>query len=161
MLKLNLTLCTGLAFVAGLFVGSTSVTSPQELRAAHAQEGRVSDETLTAFEAGNRRMRALTDLLVSEELHKPATADQNFFGASVGGIDSYRDLEEGRGVDPETFAALYADRSVPEIAEHLEFDKEGRLRYKGDIVRMYSRTKLKEVFNRRDILINRTGGRVQ
>lgn len=69
---------------------------------------------------------------------------------SVAGIDAVRDLEEGRGVDPETFAAIYADRATPEVTQNIDTDADGRKRYKGTVIRLYSKERLKEIFQRRD-----------
>ena len=87
---------------------------------------------------------------------------------SVGGIDVVRDLEEGRGVDPETFAALYAfeDQELPgtgrkervfkrfgvDVSQYLDTDENGRIRYKKKVVQLYSTERLNQLFNRRDEL---------
>ena len=79
-----------------------------------------------------------------------------------------RDLEEGRGVDPETFAALYAfedqelgatgkterifKRFGVDVSQHLDSDDHGRIRYKGKVVQMYSTDRLNQLFKRRDEL---------
>ena len=76
----------------------------------------------------------------------------NYFATSIGGIDAEKDLEEGRGVDPETFAALYAGLAVPKIAENMDSDELGRLRYKKVIIRLYSQDRLKQLFHQRDQL---------
>ena len=74
---------------------------------------------------------------------------ENSFLVSTGGGDAVADLESGRGVDPETFAALYADLATDEIAQHLAKDGEGRLTYKGKLVRIYPIARLKELFTKR------------
>ena len=70
----------------------------------------------------------------------------------MGGVNAEQDLEEGRGVDPETFAALYADMATPKIAEHLDYDEQGRLRYKKNVIRIYSKERLRTLFNQKDQL---------
>lgn len=158
MHKLFLPAVVCLVFGMGYLAGSSSQSQPRTVRAAAQDSERLSDESLIAFKAAELQFNEFGDLLVSDERHRPVTDDQNYFAVSVGGIDAIRDLEEGRGVDPETFAALYAERSLPEIAEHIEIGKDGRLRYKGEVVRMYSRTKLKHVFQQRDTMRTRTSG---
>ncbi|MEZ6059704.1 MAG: hypothetical protein R3C19_05020 [Planctomycetaceae bacterium] len=112
----------------------------------------LSDDTLVTYKKAFRSTNDLSDILRAESLYAPATEGLNYFALSVGGIDVVRDLEEGRGVDPETFAALYADRAVPEISQNIDRDESGRVRYKGTVVRLYSRDQLKEMFRHRDQL---------
>ena len=55
----------------------------------------------------------------------------NAFLVLSGGGNALDDLESGHGVDPETFAALYAGLAIPEIGDHLAKDDQSRLTYKG------------------------------
>jgi hypothetical protein len=68
-------------------------------------------------------------------------------------LNASRDAAEaamaGRGVDPETFAGLYAGLAVDEVASELAHDDEGRLTYKGKLVRMYPISRLKRLFAQR------------
>jgi hypothetical protein len=56
------------------------------------------------------------------------------------------DLESGRGVDPETFAALYADLAAGNLRADIERDSQGRLTYKNKVIRMYPIATLKQRF---------------
>ncbi|MCH7688590.1 MAG: hypothetical protein IH899_18235 [Planctomycetes bacterium] len=87
--------------------------------------------------------------LQQENVYNSATKGLNSFLVSTGGGDAVADLESGRGVDPETFAALYADLATDEVAQHLAKDEEGRLTYKGKLVRIYPIARLKELFTKR------------
>jgi len=159
MQKLSLVVFAAVIFSAGYLVGSTESKDQGTVQAAVQQNDRLSDQALVTYKAAQLRFNELGDFLESENRYRSVTNDQNYFAVSVGGIDAFRDLEEGRGVDPETFASLYAERSVPEIAEHIEIGDDGRLRYKGEIVRMYSRERLKSVFRMRDEINNRSEGK--
>ena len=84
-------------------------------------------------------------MLSAEQRHRSATEGENYFALSVGGIDSVQQLEEGRGVDPETYAAIYAERALPDVAEHLETDDNGRIRYVAENITQVSSLLFPEV----------------
>ncbi|MDG1897169.1 MAG: hypothetical protein P8J37_19915 [Fuerstiella sp.] len=126
---------------------------------------KLSGDTLLLYGRVERALKDLDGFLQAINFEKSAVIGTNYFAVSVGGIDAIRDLEEGRGVDPETFAALYAGFARPEVAKHLNLrklegtsgavilkieDADGRLRYKGTTVRLYSPTHLRELFLRRE-----------
>ncbi len=92
--------------------------------------------------------------LEQEQRYAPVMKGVNAFAVLSGGADAKQDLETGRGVDPETFAALYAEQATDEIAAHVSKDEQGRLTYKGKIVRMYSISRLKQMFAKRATLSN-------
>jgi hypothetical protein len=84
----------------------------------------------------------------------------------VGGLNAKEDLESGRGVDPETFAALYAaaydlkklnlkDESLADWVDIglLDYDAEGRLTYQNKVVRIYPVSRLKKLNTQRRVLI--------
>lgn len=147
--------------------GLLSAAGGLSLRSARADEQlppELSRESLLAYSRLERAILDLDGFLRAIGFQTNAFLGVNYFGVSVGGIDAIRDLEEGRGVDPETFAALYAGFAVPSIAQHLNLERDmtgggraslrissqdGRLRYKGAAIRLYSRQKLAELFNRR------------
>lgn len=137
-----------------------------------ADEDGLAVETTVDLSAPARRqygraVRAIEDLngyLTAIRFQRTAFIGTNYFGVSVGGIDAIRDLEEGRGVDPETLAALYAGFAIPSVAADLNLKRDrdprgnvilkidaadGRLRYKGAVIRMYSPARLRELFDRR------------
>jgi len=159
MQKLTLLIFGGLVFSCGFLVGSSRLETVATLHAAPTQdEDIVSRETLSSYKRARVVMNNLADMLTSEnQRYQSATEGINYFALSVGGVDAIRDLEEGRGVDPETFAAIYADRALPKISEHLTTDDNGRIRYKGNIIRIYSRERLRHTFRQREELENRSG----
>lgn len=152
MKRLPVVLSFATVFGCGVVCGTFLQRELPVAQAAQQEIGveEISSDTLTAYQKFRKACGDLEDSLVAESLNVRATEDTNFFALSVGGVDAIRDLEEGRGVDPETFASLYADRASPEITQHLDTDDLGRIRYKGTVVRMYSKERLRDVFQRRD-----------
>lgn len=155
MQKLSLFLFAMTVFGAGYLLGSTNALTVQQVNAAAQLQKRMSSDALLTYRHTRIEIDKLSDVLSAEKRYLPATDGDNFFSLSVGGVDALRELEEGRGVDPETFAGLYAGRALPEVTQHLESDENGRIRYKGNIVRLYSQERLKKMFRLRDELINR------
>ncbi|MEO2025137.1 MAG: hypothetical protein ABGZ23_04565 [Fuerstiella sp.] len=152
-------------FVFLLAVSAESLSLPTVLADEDANKTRLSGETLLLYGRVERALKDLDGFLQAINFEKSAVIGTNYFAVSVGGIDAIRDLEEGRGVDPETYAALYAGYAKPEVAKHLNLrktestagtlqlrieDADGRLRYKGTAVRLYSPTRLRKLFQRRD-----------
>ncbi len=109
----------------------------------------LSPETDEKLKKANDALTAAMTALTSDQVYNSATKGMNSFLVSTGGGDAVADLEKGRGVDPETFAALYADLATDEVAQHLAKDEEERLTYKGKLVRIYPIKKLKELFTKR------------
>jgi hypothetical protein len=147
--------CLGmLVFGLGIIAGSHSFAPITHLQANQdaEQATQFSSEVVDAYGKANKGVRELTNLFVANGNSTSAFGGMNYFGASVGGIDAERDLEEGRGVDPETFAALYADQASAKVSQHLDYDAEGRLRYKKNVIRIYSRDRLKQLFDLREQL---------
>lgn len=142
-----------LVFVVGYSAGSFLGHSPQQIQATQEDtEQAYSKDTLEAYKKANKAVRELNNLFVAGGQSTQAFGGINYFATSVGGIDAEKDLEEGRGVDPETFGALYAGLASPKITENLDFDELGRLRFKKNIIRIYSQDRLKHLFQQRDQL---------
>lgn len=133
----------------GYVLGASSAFSPKSLRAQAAAEGGPSADSLKKLQEALAAVKAAAETLEQESLYVPATSHLNVFAVTAGGINAVQDLEDGRGVDPETFASLYAGDAKPEIKEHLDFDEQGRLTYKGKVVRIFSKQRMKKVFQDR------------
>jgi hypothetical protein len=136
--------CIGL-LALGYLLGALQLGAPSPLRAdptADAIQGAVRDKLRSAEQVLAEAMQMLQD----EKRYVPAILGLNAFATSVGGVDAITDLESGQGVDPETFAGLYAGQAVPEVAEHLAHDAQGRVTYKGRVVRLYNPARLKQLF---------------
>ena len=141
-------------FAVGYAAGNFNLLQPAQLHAQDAAEGEVvrSDEAVSQVRSVVNAGEAAAVVLENEALYKSATRGVNVFAISVGGTNGIADLEDGRGVDPETFAALYAERWSAEVEPHIGHDESGRLTYKGKLIRMYSQERLKKFFTTRESL---------
>ncbi len=62
-------------------------------------------------------------------------------------MNAQADLEAaGVGVDPGTFAALYAGMAIDEVDEQLGRDAEERLTYKKRLIQMYPVTRIQKLY---------------
>ena len=134
----------------GYVLGMSAAFAPKPLRAQAAQvEGGPSEESRKKLQEAFAAIKAAAETLEQENLYVPATTVLNVFSVTAGGLNAVQDLEDGRGVDPETFAALYAGEAKPEVKEHLDFDEQGRLTYKGKVIRIYPKQRMKRIFQER------------
>jgi hypothetical protein len=153
-------------FAVGFVCGHLDSALPSLLHAQNDDAEQLSDQGLIAYQKARKAVVDMNDMFIATGRSTAAATDVNYFSVSVGGIDVQRDLDEGRGVDPETFAALYAfeDQIVNgqkervfkqfglDVSQHLDTDDQGRIRYKEKVVQLYSTARLNELFNRRDEL---------
>lgn len=151
-------LCALVLFGFGYVAGTADLTV---LRHAAAQEDekpevglQLAEETQRKIHDAKLALQDAMDALESEGRYGSITDGINAFLILGGGGDAMADLESGHGVDPETFAALYAGQAIPEVADHLAKDDQGRLTYKGKVVRMYSQSRLQELYDIRMRLMN-------
>jgi hypothetical protein len=141
----------------GYVLGTLHVAGPTPLSAdptTESVQGALRDKLRDADRVMSEAMQMLQD----EKRYVPAILGLNAFATSVGGVDAVADLESGQGVDPETFAGLYAGQAVPEVAEHLAHDAQGRVTYKNRVVRLYNPTRLKQLFAARVEFAPAAGG---
>ena len=160
---------TGVAlFAVGFVCGHLDSAFPSTLIAQQEVPSQLTPDALVAYQKARKAVSDLNDTFIAAGFSTAAASDVNYFSVSVGGIDVMRDLEEGRGVDPETFAALYAfedqelgatgkterifKRFGVDVSQHLDSDDHGRIRYKGKVVQLYSTDRLNQLFKRRDEL---------
>lgn len=139
-------------FIAGYLAGHCVSVAPVELSAQQETAAQYSGEMLSAYRKSHKSVQDLASVFKAAGRMTSVSGGLNYFAVSVGGTDAEKDLNDGQGVDPETFAALYAERVAPSIAQHLDYDEQGRLRYKGNVIRMYSRERLHELFQLREQL---------
>jgi len=132
----------------GYFLGASQGDVHQAARAQGAAAGPGQESTKAITEA-QTALQAAKTALAAEGRYNMATKSLNVSAILSGGTDAVADLEAGRGVDPETFAALYADDATDEIVPELSKDEQGRLTYKGKVVRMYSVARLKQFYQER------------
>jgi hypothetical protein len=131
---------------AGYVAGASQLLSPAILVAqtdaaktpADAKAGvTISEESKIKIKAASDALRLAMDSLVDEGKYLPATKGMNVFAILTGGVNAMRDLETSAVVDPETFAALYANLATDNVAVELGRDADGRLTYKNKVIRMY------------------------
>jgi len=153
---------TGLLTV-GYLLGSLSPFSPVR---AQDEDAGPSDDSAKKIVVANDALKSAADQLKAESRYKVATKGINSFAVMVGGLNVQEDLESGHGVDPETFAALYAaaydlkklnlkDESLADWIDvsQLDYDAEGRLTYHNKVVRIFSVSRLKKLNAQRRVLI--------
>jgi hypothetical protein len=139
--------------VTGYLLGASGLVRPTPAQETPpASDRRLPDEVLVKLKEAQNALNGAMLELQRLNLYMPAMQGMNAFAVSVGGLDVKNDLETTRTVDPETFAALYADRATDEIAPHLTRDENGRVMYKGRVVRMYPISRLKQLFTQRDAI---------
>src|SRR4029077_17481225 len=73
----------------------------------------------------------------------------NTFTVLTGGGVHLAAPKGGTGVDPETFAALYAGLASDTVIVDLGRDPDGKLTYKGRVVRMYPVSVIRAAYARR------------
>lgn len=146
----------GVGYVLGVtgIPGAVAVWAQDEKEApaATAQPGAASEEAQKKITAAFEALKAAREALEAESLYTSATKTINSFGVLSGGLNAVEDLETGRGVDPETFAALYAGLATEEVNLKLSKDDKGRLVYNGKLVQMYPISRLKKTFDARNAL---------
>lgn len=130
----------------GYLLGSLNLFDQNEARAQPAAGNKTAiDKVRDAQKAVDEAQQAL----ISDKSYQPVISGLNSFATTVGGVDALKDLEEGRGVDPETFAGLYAGQILSKYEAHLGTNQNGQLTYKNKVIRMYSVDRLKKLFARR------------
>ncbi len=140
----------------GYVLGASGILQPDDVRAQVGKPevvNRMSGEGLQKIKGAVEALQSAQLLLEQEQKLVTVTGGLNAFLVLSGGGNIRQDLENGRGVDPETFAALHAGLAQEPIQRELSRDFEGRLTFKGKIVRMYSVKRLKKMFEDRQALI--------
>jgi hypothetical protein len=150
---------TGVTFAAalslvifGYVLGASQALAPAAVLAqadakkAAEPAGGPSQETQDKLKSAANALKTAMDALQGEGLLNPATQGTNSFAVFSGGLNVKEDLERGRGVDPETFAALYAGLATDDVASEIGRDTEGRVTYKGKVVRMYPVSRIKALY---------------
>ncbi|MFT4554875.1 MAG: hypothetical protein ACKVII_01440 [Planctomycetales bacterium] len=134
----------GLGYLAG-----TMQWSAQSSAVAQPATDGASQEVTKSITAAYSALQTVRSNLNQEARYTPATRIINATGLMAGGVDAMADLESGQGVDPETFGGLYAGHATDEVSIDLDTDENGRLTFKGKVVRMYSVERLKKFYKER------------
>jgi hypothetical protein len=137
----------------GYVLGSSQVTTPNLLKAQDEVNAAPTEETVDKVKLALESIQVAQDALIAENFYMPAIDGPNSFAVSVGGLDALNDLKSGRGVDPETFVGLYSGMATEEVQDDLARDAEGRLTYGGKLVRLYSISRLKQIYASRRALL--------
>ncbi|MFP6762429.1 MAG: hypothetical protein VB858_02385 [Planctomycetaceae bacterium] len=136
----------------GYFLGTHHAFAPSTANAqgfGDPADNSGMDEIAIAIAEVSNALKKASDLLEQDGRHISASSVPNVSAILAGGVNALEDLETGRGVDPETFAALYAEQATDEIAAELDKDELGRLTYKGKVIRLYSISRLKNLYKMR------------
>ena len=139
-----------LGYLTGLSGRPGESSIPGEFASAVADgESPLSDDAARKILAANKALSEAAEALKQEGRYESATKGINAFLVLSGGGNAKQELEAGV-VDPETFAALYVgDEVAPDLKESLDKDSEGRVTFANQVVRMYSKNRLKRVFAER------------
>jgi hypothetical protein len=129
----------------GYMLGASGEFNLARLMAQQPADSGPSDETIDKIREANNAINAAMLALKNDGRYNSVIQDPNAFAILSGGLSGMADLESGRGVDPVTFAGLYAGRAIGDIESDLSKDDEGRLLYKNKLVRMYSIGRLKQM----------------
>ena len=144
----------------GYLLGATGIFLPANLQAQAKPDkaDALTDDTALKVKTAIDSVAAAGSSLQNEQRLGSITTGTNAFAVLSGGVNAQDDLDSGRGVDPETFAALYAGLAIDEVKAKLEKDDNGRLTYNGKVVTLYSISRLKHMFAERERLAILKGG---
>ena len=131
-----------LGYIAG--VSGLGTASP-----AAAQESGAATKPNIKLGAAITALSEAADGLKADGNYETITQGVNSFLVLSGGGNAKADLESGQGVDPETYGALYAGLVIPELAEQITKDDNGKLLFNGQVIHMYSKSKLQRVYANR------------
>jgi hypothetical protein len=121
---------------------------PVEITPANAEKVKQASDAVNTAQTA----------LAQDGLYNPAIRGLNAYATLSGGVDAVADLESGRGVDPVTFAGLHIGLATDEVLPHLAYDPNGRLTYRGKLVRMYPPERMKRMNGRQASIIAITQG---
>jgi hypothetical protein len=143
----------------GYVLGACQILSPETLLAQGKAKPKggvdaatiqpLSDETKTKIKAAADALKVAMEALQADNRYDSAIKSVNAFAVLSGGGNSFADLQSAGGVDPETFAALYAGLATDQVVVDLGRDAEGRLTYKKRVVRMYPVSAIRGAYARR------------
>ena len=160
-MRTSATIAGALTLLAiGYALGASQILTPSLLLAqggrgrsrpaADAQAAQaLTDETKAKIKAAADALKSAMEALVVENRYASAIKGVNTFTVLTGGGNSEADLQSNVGVDPETFAGLYAGLASDSIVADLGRDPEGRLTYKGRVIRMYPISVIRSAYARR------------
>ena len=147
----------------GYLVGSAPMFGTAQ---AQPEVSAPSEDSIKKIGDANVALKAAALQLSTESRYASATKSVNSYAVLVGGINVKDDLENGHGVDPETFAALnvalyeikknnvnddsLADWIDPNL---FSYDSNGHLMYKNKVLRIYSISRLRKLNAQRMVVL--------
>ena len=136
---------------AGFAAGRLSQASPASPAAAAQPPGvsEMDEATASRIKEGFDSLRRAQVALEQSGRYVPAATGVNAFITLAGGYDVLGSLQNGRGVDPETYAALEAGFAPQNVLTDLGRDADGRLTYKDQLIRLMSHETLRSLYLRR------------
>jgi len=143
------TLAFGLAmWMVGYWSGSRSFPEVSMLTAQEAGSG-LSEGTTVKVLAAHESLKSAMEALQQDGKYEGLSENPNAFLILSGGGNAMEDLTSGQGVDPESFAALYAKQVKQEVLDALSTDEQGRLLHNDQLIRLYSKSRLEKTFAER------------
>ena len=145
---------------AGIVLGAVAASplGPVTAQEAAAPATDISEANAEKIKQASDALATAQVALEQDLLYKPAVQGLNAYAVLSGGVDAIEDLENGRGVDPITFAGIYAGREIDEVTPHLKRAANDRLTYKGKLVRMYPPERMKELVAKQAAILTLTAG---
>jgi hypothetical protein len=156
----------GCLVALGYFCGSS-----QSIQLVQAQPAVASpsDDAIKKIIDAHDALKKAVDQLKLESRYESVTKGVNPYSVLVGGINAKEDLENGRGVDPETFATLNVamyelkKNNVKDdlLADWVDtnlfgYDADGHLTYKNKVVRIYPISRLRKLNAQRLVVLGET-----
>jgi hypothetical protein len=142
-------LAFGLAmWSCGYFIGSGDLPRVPALTAQEDAAG-LSQETSIKIQAAHEALKSAMEALQQDGKYEGLSETPNAYLVLSGGGNAKDDLNSGQGVDPETFAALYARQVNQDILDGLTVDDQGRLLHNDQLIRLYSKSRLERTFAER------------
>jgi hypothetical protein len=129
----------------GYVAGSSGLSLHSRANAQDAPLGKPSPKLTAAVQS----LADAAESLKADGHYETITQGTNAFLVLSGGGNARADLESGSGVDPETYGALYAGLAIPELQDQIAKDDNGRLTFNGQLIQMYSKSKLQKVYANR------------
>ena len=143
------TLAFGLAMLTvGYWSGSRCFPEVSMLSAQDGDSG-LADGTALKIKEAHESLKSAMDALQQDGKYEGLSETPNAFLVLSGGGNAVEDLASGQGVDPESFAALYARQVKQEVLDALTVDEQGRLLHNEQLVRLYSKSRLEKTFAER------------
>lgn len=127
--------------------GQEDETDKEKKKEEAALLAGLSAETQAKIKAAHDALNVAAEALKGENRYGTATNGVNAFAVLSGGVNALQDLDAGAGVDPETFAAIYAGLASDEVKGKLQRDSAtNKYTYNGKLIQLYPVSHLKRLY---------------